>query len=30
MHSIGEYLDDFGDRVPAALRAELNKVLEKL
>ena len=30
MQAIAEYLDGFGDRVPAALRAEVAKVLEAL
>jgi len=30
MESIGEYLDDYGDRVPQALRAELGKILAAL
>jgi phosphoenolpyruvate carboxykinase (GTP) len=30
MESIGEYLDDYGDRVPPALRAELDRILSAL
>jgi len=30
MQSVGEYLDSFGDRLPSALRAEHEKVVEQL